>query len=158
MGDVEQIEGSGEAGDSRIALVVSRYNSFIVDRLLEGCLNTLMSAGVKRANVRLIKVPGAFEIPVAVKSVADRSNVDAIITLGAVIRGETPHFDIIANECARGIGSIAIKTGLPIIFGVLTVDNVDQAMDRSGDEESNKGSEAAQTALEMIGVLGQIAE
>ena len=158
MGDVEQIEGSGEVGDSRIALVVSRYNSFIVDRLLEGCLNTLTGAGVKRANVRLIKVPGAFEIPVAVKSVADRSNVDAIITLGAVIRGETPHFDIIANECARGIGSIAIKTGLPIIFGVLTVDNVDQAMDRSGDEESNKGSEAAQTALEMIGVLGQIAE
>ena len=158
MGDVEQIEGSGEVGDSRIALVVSRYNSFIVDRLLEGCLNTLMIAGVKRANIRLIKVPGAFEIPVAVKSVADRSNVDAIITLGAVIRGETPHFDIIANECARGIGSIAIETGLPIICGVLTVDNIDQAMDRSGDEESNKGSEAAQAALEMIGVLGQIAE
>ena len=157
MGDVEQIEGSGEVGDSRIALVVSRYNSFIVDRLLKGCLNTLMNAGIKRANVRLIKVPGAFEIPVAVKSVADQSNVDAIITLGAVIRGETLHFEIIASECARGIGSIAIESGIPIIFGVLTVNTVDQAMDRSGDEESNKGSEAAQAALEMISVLGQIA-
>ena len=157
MGDVEQIEGSGEVGDSRIALVVSRYNSFIVDRLLKSCLNTLMSAGIKRANVRLIKVPGAFEIPVAVKSVVDQSNVDAIITLGAVIRGETLHFEIIANECARGIGSIAIESGIPIIFGVLTVNTVDQAMDRSGDEESNKGSEAAQAALEMISVLGQIA-
>ncbi len=156
MGDVERIEGSGEVGDSRIALVVSRYNSFIVDRLLKGCLNTLTSAGIKRANVRLIKVPGAFEIPVTVKRVADRGKVDAIITLGAVIRGETPHFDIIANECARGIGSVAIETDLPIIFGVLTVDTVDQAMDRSGDEESNKGSEAAHTALEMISVLGQI--
>jgi 6,7-dimethyl-8-ribityllumazine synthase len=156
MGDIKQIEADGNVSDSRVALVVSRYNNFIVDRLLEGCINTLVSAGIKRANVRLIKVPGAFEIPVAVKRLADTEKVDAIITLGAIIRGETPHFDIIANECARGIGSIAIETGLPVIFGVLTVDNVEQAMDRSGDEESNKGSEAAQTAVEMISVLRQI--
>jgi 6,7-dimethyl-8-ribityllumazine synthase len=156
MSDIKQIEGDGKVSDSRIALVVSRYNYFIVDRLLEGCINTLVNAGIKRANIRLIKVPGAFEIPVTVKRLAETDTIDAIITLGAIIRGETPHFDIIANECARGIGSIAIETGLPVIFGVLTVDNVDQAMDRSGDEESNKGSEAAQTAVEMISVLRQI--
>ncbi len=156
MGDIEQIEGSGEIGESRITLVVSRYNSFVVDRLLEGCLGTLEHAGVNKDNIKLIKVPGAFEIPIVVKHVADQGKTDAIITLGAVIRGETPHFDIIANECVRGIGSIAIETGLPVIFGVLTVDTVEQAMDRSGNEESNKGSEAAQTALEMISVLAQI--
>ena len=156
MSDIKQIEADGNVSDSRVALVVSRYNNFIVDRLLEGCINTLVNAGIKRANIRLIMVPGAFEIPVAVKHLADSTKVDAIITLGAIIRGETPHFDIIANECARGIGSIAIETSLPVIFGVLTVDNVEQAMDRSGDEESNKGSEAAQTAVEMISVLRQI--
>jgi len=156
MSDIKQIEADGNVSDSRVALVVSRYNNFIVDRLLEGCINTLVNAGIKRANIRLIMVPGAFEIPVAVKRLADSTKVDAIITLGAIIRGETPHFDIIANECARGIGSIAIETSLPVIFGVLTVDNVEQAMDRSGDEESNKGSEAAQTAVEMISVLRQI--
>ncbi len=156
MSDIKQIEATGRVGDSRIALVVSRYNSSVVDRLLEGCINTLMSAGIKRANVSLVKVPGAFEIPVTVKRIADAGNVDAIITLGAVIRGETAHFEIIAAECARGIAAIAVETGLPVIFGVLTVDTIDQAMDRSGDEESNKGSEAAQTAMEMITVLGQI--
>jgi 6,7-dimethyl-8-ribityllumazine synthase len=156
MTDVIQLEGNGSVGDSRITLVVSRFNSFIVDRLLKACIGTLTEAGVKRANVRLIKVPGAVELPVAVKRVADVGEVDAIIALGAIIRGETPHFEIIANECARGLGSIAIEFTLPVIFGVLTVDTVDQAMDRSGEEESNKGNEAAQTALEMISVLRQI--
>ena len=156
MTDVIQLEGNGSVGDSRITLVVSRYNSFIVDRLLKACIDTLTEAGVKRANVRLIKVPGAVELPVAVKRVADVGEVDAIIALGAIIRGETSHFDIIANECARGLGSIAIEFTVPVVFGVLTVDTVDQAMDRSGEEESNKGSEAAQTALEMISVLRQI--
>lgn len=156
MSDIKQIEADGRVDNSQIALVVSRYNSFIVDRLLVACVRSLVTAGVKRANIKLIKVPGAFEIPVAVKQVVDQKNVDAVITLGAVIRGETPHFDIIATECARGIGRIAIDSGIPVIFGVLTVDNVDQAMDRSGDEASNKGSEAAQTAVEMISVLRQI--
>jgi len=156
MTDVIQLEGNGSVGDSRVTLVVSRFNSFIVDRLLKACIGTLTEAGVKRANVRLIKVPGAVELPVAVKRVADVGEVDAIIALGAIIRGETPHFEIIANECARGLGSIAIEFTVPVIFGVLTVDTVDQAMDRSGEEESNKGNEAAQTALEMISVLRQI--
>jgi len=156
MGDVESIEGREDIGDSRIALVVSRYNSFIVDRLVKGCFETLTKEGIKRANISMIKVPGAFEIPVAAKRIAEQARVDASNTLGAVIRGETSHFDIIAGECARGIGRVALDTGVPVVFGVLTVDNVDQAMDRSGNEESNKGCEAAQTALDMIGVLGQI--
>ncbi len=156
MSEIKIIEANGEVGDSRIALVVSRYNSFVVDRLLQGCIDSLISAGIEETNISLVKVPGAFEIPVAVGHIVDHVDVDAIITLGAVIRGETPHFDIIANECARGIGNIAIESGVPVIFGVLTVDTVDQAMDRSGDEESNKGSEAAQTAVDMISVLRQI--
>ena len=156
MSEIKKIEANGDVGDSRIALVVSRYNSFVVDRLLQGCIDTLISAGIEETNISLIEVPGAFEIPVTVGHIVDHVDVDAIIALGAVIRGETPHFDIIANECARGIGNIAIESGVPVIFGVLTVDTVDQAMDRSGDEESNKGSEAAQTAVDMISVLRQI--
>ena len=156
--NVNKIEAQAVVPNSRIAIVASRYNSFVVDRLLEGCLATLQAGGIDEKNITLVKVPGAFEIPVAVKALADKSGFHAIITLGAIIRGETPHFDIIADECTRGIGSIAIDSGLPVVFGVLTVDNVDQAMDRSGDEESNKGSEAALTALEMISVLGQIRE
>ena len=118
MTDVIQLEGNGSVGDSRITLVVSRFNSFIVDRLLKACITALTEAGVKRANVRLIKVPGAVELPVAVKRVADVGEVDAIIALGAIIRGETPHFEIIANECARGLGSIAIEFTVPVIFGL----------------------------------------
>ena len=156
MNDIKQILPGDSVPGSRVTLVVSRYNNFVVDRLLEGCLATLKSGGISEDNICLVQVPGAFEIPVAVKRVINSGEVDAVITLGAVIRGETPHFDIIANECARGIGSIAIETAVPVVFGVLTVDNVEQAMDRSGDEESNKGSEAAQTALDMLSVFSQI--
>lgn len=156
MSDMKKILPTEAVSNSRVTLVVSRYNNFVVDRLLEGCLATLKAGGIGEENMTLVQVPGAFEIPVAVKKVIDAGNVDAVITLGAVIRGETPHFDIIANECARGIGSIAIETAIPVVFGVLTVDNIDQAMDRSGDEESNKGSEAAQTALDMLSVFSQI--
>ncbi|NKB38661.1 MAG: 6,7-dimethyl-8-ribityllumazine synthase [Gammaproteobacteria bacterium] len=156
MTAINKIEAKSLVTGNRVAIVASRYNNFIVDRLLEGCLTTLKAGGIEDKNITLVTVPGAFEIPVAVKALADKTESDAIITLGAIIRGETPHFDIIAEECTRGIGSIAIDSGLPVVFGVLTVDNVEQAMDRSGAEESNKGSEAATTALEMISVLGQI--
>lgn len=156
MSDIRKIVPMDNIKDSRIALVVSRYNNFVVDRLLEGCLLTLKNGGINEQNITHVQVPGAFEIPVAVKHVINSGDVDAVITLGAVIRGETPHFDIIANECARGIGSISIETAVPVVFGVLTVDTVEQAMDRSGDEESNKGSEAAQTALDMLSVFSQI--
>lgn len=143
-------------GSVNIAIVASRFNNFIVDRLYDGAIRTLNSNGINNEAITVVKVPGAFEIPVAVQVLLDQNKFDAIITLGAIIRGETPHFDFISNECTRGIGQLAIDSGVPVIFGVLTVDNSEQAMDRAGDEESNKGSEAAAAALEMIGVLEKI--
>ena len=140
----------------KIAIVFSRFNKFIVDRLYNGAIRTLNSNGVDNDAITAIEVPGAFEIPVTVRTLIENKKFDAIITLGAIIRGETPHFDFISNECTRGIGQLAIESGVPIIFGVLTVDNSEQAMDRAGDEESNKGSEAAAAALEMVSVLKEI--
>ncbi len=140
----------------KIAIVASRFNSFIVDRLQQGALKCLENNNVSSDAITLIKVPGAFEIPVAVEAIIDKNEFDAVITLGAIIKGETPHFDYIANECTHGISQLAMNSGIPVIFGVLTVDNTDQAMDRAGDEESNKGYEAASAALEMIDVLRQI--
>jgi 6,7-dimethyl-8-ribityllumazine synthase len=142
--------------DVKIAIVASRFNSFIVDRLYDGAIKSLKANGVSDDAITIVKVPGAFEIPVAVKALLDQDKVDAVITLGAVIRGETPHFDFICNECSHGISQLAINSGIPVIFGVLTVDNTDQAMDRAGDEESNKGYEAASAALEMISVIKKI--
>jgi 6,7-dimethyl-8-ribityllumazine synthase len=143
-------------GDVKVAIVTSRFNSYVVDRLYDGALKSLKANGVKDDAITVVKVPGAFEIPVAVQNLLDKDEFDAVITLGAVIRGETPHFDFICNECAHGISQIAINSGVPVIFGVLTVDNSEQAMDRAGDEESNKGYEAANAALEMISVIKKI--
>ncbi len=143
-------------GIVKIAIVASRFNSFIVDRLYAGAIKTLKQNGVDDDAITVVKVPGAFEIPVAVQAILDKNEFNAVITLGAIIRGETPHFDFISNECTHGISQLAINSGVPVIFGVLTVDNAEQALDRAGDEESNKGSEAAAVALEMIGVLEKI--
>lgn len=157
MSDIKIIEQKGPCNEPvKIAIVASRFNSFIVDRLYDGAIKCLEVNGVNNDAITVVKVPGAFEIPVAVEALLDRNEYDAVITLGAIIRGETPHFDFIANECTRGISQLAMNSGIPIIFGVLTVENTDQAMDRAGDEESNKGYEAASAALEMIGVLKQI--
>lgn len=156
MKDINTIEGTHDVTDARIAIVASRYNKYIVERLLSGCVDTLVKAGISAEKITLVRVPGAFEIPVAVGRLADRDDFDAIIALGAVIRGETPHFEYICNECAHGLALIALQVDMPVIFGVLTVDTIGQAEDRSGDEESNKGCEAASTALEMIDVLRKI--
>ena len=142
--------------DIHIAIVASNFNRDIVDRLYNGAILTLEKKGVSEEEIEIIRVPGAFEIPVTVKSLLNKKQYDVIITLGVIIRGETPHFEYIANECAHGISQLAIKTGIPIIFGVLTVDNREQAMDRSGNGGKNKGVEAAETALTMIDVLGNI--
>ena len=144
------------ASDVNIAIVASRFNSFVVDRLYDGAIKSLGANGVSNESITVVKVPGAFEIPVAVKNLLDTNKFDAVITLGAVIRGETPHFDYICNECSHGISKLAMDSGVPVIFGVLTVDNTEQAMDRAGDEESNKGYEAASAALEMISVIKEI--
>lgn len=156
MGKVSVIEGSLDGSGCRIAIVAGRYNDYFVKRLLDGCVDTLTDAGVVPGDLSIIWVPGAFEIPVVAKSLAEAGKVDAIIALGAVIRGETAHFEYVAAECARGVSAVGIETGIPVIFGVLTVNDSQQALARSGNDEDNKGREAARTALEMIGILRRI--
>ncbi|MBI2994223.1 MAG: 6,7-dimethyl-8-ribityllumazine synthase [Gammaproteobacteria bacterium] len=157
MAEPEVIEADARAGDWRIGVVASRYNRQVVERLIAGCLRTLIGRGIRADRITIVRVPGAFEIPLAAKALADRRVADAIVTLGAIVRGETRHFDFIAAECARGVAGVATAAGVPVSFGVLTVDTIDQALDRSGDDESNKGSEAAAAALEMIGILRKLA-
>ena len=152
------IEAEGGVTAPQIAVVQSRYNSHIVDRLIDGCLSTLNAEGVGSESITIVKVPGAYEIPIAVQKLAEKKRYEAIITIGAIIRGETPHFDMIANSCSLSISNLAIEFNLPVIFGVLTVNTVQQAMDRSGEDESNKGSEAAKTALDMISVMRKLTD
>lgn len=151
------IEGNFAAEQKKFAIVVSRFNSFVVESLLEGAVDALKRHGmVKDDNITVIRVPGAYEIPVAVKRVAQKGEYDAIIALGAVIRGGTPHFDYVAGECNKGLAQVSLDFGLPVAFGVLTVDTIEQAIERSGTKAGNKGAEAALGALEMVNVLEQI--
>lgn len=147
------IEGDFSATTARFTIVVARFNSFVVESLLEGAVDTLVRHGVNDANITVVRVPGAFEMPVAVKKVAQKGESDAIITLGAVIRGGTPHFDYVAGECASGIAAVARETGIPVAFGVLTTDTIEQAIERSGTKAGNKGADAAMSALEMVSLL-----
>lgn len=140
----------------RIAVVCGRFNDLITNRLLGGTMTALEDAGVAESAIDVEWVPGAFEIPLAAKAFAETDAVDAVIALGAVIRGETGHYDFVAGECARGIQDAQLATGVPIVFGVLTVDTVDQAMERSEPGGDNKGGEAAQVALEMAALLTRI--
>jgi len=154
--DINLLQADGRIRGSRIAVISSRYNGYIVDRLVASCLKTLLARGIEKRDITHVRVPGAFEIPVAAGKLADRGSDDAIITLGAIIRGETPHFDLIARACTEGIAGTALACRIPVIFGVLTVETAEQALDRSGDDESNKGHEAALAALEMISIMRQI--
>lgn len=157
MTDMQIIEGSfTEAKGKRFALVVGRWNSFIVDSLVDGALDTLRRHGVPEKNITLVRCPGAFEIPLVVQKVAAQNKHDAIIALGAVIRGGTPHFEYVAGECTKGIAQVSLEHGIPISFGVLTVDSIEQAVERSGTKAGNKGAEAAMSALEMVSLLGRI--
>jgi 6,7-dimethyl-8-ribityllumazine synthase len=142
-----------DAAGLRFAIVVSRFNSFITDRLLEGAMEALTNCGAGANAVDVVRIPGAFEFPVAVRAVAAQRRHDAIVCLGAVIRGETPHFDFVAGEAARGIASASAETGLPIAFGILTTNTVEQAVDRAGGKSGNKGFDAAMTAIEMARLL-----
>jgi 6,7-dimethyl-8-ribityllumazine synthase len=153
MTDYRIISGSAKLDDAMIGIVVSRYNATVVERLLSACVVRLQQAGLAPDRLLVVEVPGAFEIPVAVQRLASNKNCDAVIALGAVIRGETPHFEYIAQECAHGLARVALDQEIPVIFGVLTVDNMEQALDRSGAEESNKGTEAAQTAIHMVHIM-----
>jgi 6,7-dimethyl-8-ribityllumazine synthase len=145
--------GTVDASGMRIGVVVSRFNDSISVRLLEGAVAALERHGAPAEDIVVAWVPGAFEIPIAAREMAANGGVDAVVCLGAVIRGETPHFDYVAGEAARGIASVHATTGVPATFGVLTVDTVEQAMDRAGGQYGNKGAEAAVAAIEMVSVL-----
>ncbi len=143
-------EGKLDADGIRVALVVSRFNSLFTDKLLEGALDCIRRHGGSEDNIAVSYVPGAFEIPYIASKLAASGNYDAVICLGAVIRGDTPHFDYIANESAKGIAHIAMQTGIPVIYGLVTADTLDQAIERSGTKAGNKGWDAAHAAIEMV--------
>lgn len=153
---VTYIEGDLQATGKKFGIIVSRFNSFISEKLLEGALDTLLRSGAEEGAIDVARVPGAFEIPIMAQKMAKSGSYDAIICLGAVIRGATSHYDLVANEAAKGIAQVGLDSGVPTIFGVLTTDTIEQAIERAGSKAGNKGSEAALTAIEMINLLGQI--
>lgn len=155
---MQMIEGQYTDADGRYAIVVGRFNQFVVDSLVEGAVDTLVRHGVDEDNITVVRVPGAYEIPLAAQAVAEKGDVDAIIALGAVIRGSTPHFDYVAGESASGLNKVQMDTGVPCSFGVLTVDTIEQAIERAGTKSGNKGAEASLVAIEMVSVLRQISE
>ena len=153
---MKQIEGDLVARGARIGIVLGRFNGFIGERLLEGALDTLTRHGVETTQIEVVRVPGAFEIPLALKLMAQSGKYDALIALGAVIRGSTPHFDYVAGECAKGLGQVMMANDLPVAFGVLTVDTIEQAIERAGTKAGNKGVDAALTAIEMINLVKKL--
>jgi 6,7-dimethyl-8-ribityllumazine synthase len=150
------IEGNLDASGLKFAVVCSRFNSFITERLLAGALDALKRSGAAEESIEVIKVPGAWELPLAAKALAARKRSDAIIALGAVIRGETPHFDHVAGQAASGLALVQLETGVPVAFGVLTTNTVEQAIDRAGGKSGNKGYDAAITAIEMADLLRRL--
>ena len=153
---VKTIEGDFSASTAKFALVVGRWNSFVVEHLLEGAIDALKRHGVSENNLTIVRTPGAFEIPLTVQKVAQQDSYDAIIALGAVIRGGTPHFEYVAGECVSGLSKVALEASIPVAFGVLTVDSIEQAIERAGTKAGNKGEEAALSALEMVSLLRNI--
>jgi 6,7-dimethyl-8-ribityllumazine synthase len=154
---IRTIEGQLHQGnEGRYAILVGRFNSFVVEHLLEGALDTLKRHGVNDEQVTIVRAPGAWELPVVAKKLAASGKYDAIIALGAVIRGGTAHFEFVAGECAKGLGVVGLDSGLPVIFGVLTTDSIEQSIERAGTKAGNKGSEAALTAIEMVNLLKAI--
>ncbi len=156
MSNIKVIEGDFSQSSGKYALIVSRWNSFVVESLKEGALDTLRRHGIKDENVVIYYAPGAFEFPLVAQKIAATKQYDAIIALGAVIRGGTPHFDYVAGECTKGLAQVGLQYGITVTFGVLTVDSIEQAIERSGTKAGNKGVEAASTALEMVSLLGRI--
>ena len=156
MSSVNTINGDFVSQGARFAIVAGRFNSFIVDHLINGAVDTLVRHGVEAKTIDVIQTPGAFEIPLAAQRLAATKQYDGIVALGCVIRGATPHFDYVAGECAKGIAAVALKFDMPISFGVLTVDSIDQAVERAGTKAGNKGAEAAMSALEMVSLLKRL--
>jgi len=154
----QQLETAQNAGGIRFAIIVGQYNSFITDRLLVGALDALKSHGADDESILVVRVPGSFEIPQAARKIAETVEYDAIICLGALLRGQTLHFELISNECARGIQDVAAEFGLPVTFGVITADTTEQALERAGERSQNKGWESALAAIEMANLFKKIAD
>ena len=153
---VKTIQGQLIAKGKKFGIIASRFNDFITNRLLEGCLDTLLRHGAKENEVQVVWVPGSFEIPVIAHRMAKSKKYDAIICLGTVIRGSTPHFDYIASEAAKGVAHVSFSTGVPAIFGVITADSIDQAIERAGTKDGNKGRDAAVSAIEMANLVDEV--
>ena len=155
--NIKVIEGNLIAtSKQRFGIVAGRFNELITSKLIGGAVDGLQRHGVAEANIDLVWVPGAYEIPLAAQKMAQSGKYDAVICLGAVIRGSTPHFDFVANEAAKGVAQVSLQTGLPVVFGVLTTDNIDQAIERAGTKAGNKGFDAAVTAIEMCNLMGAL--
>jgi 6,7-dimethyl-8-ribityllumazine synthase len=156
MTPIRIIEGDHLARDLRFAIVAARFNDYIVDSLIRGAIEALQRHGANEKQIELVRVPGAFEMPVAVRKLLAARRHDAVIALAAVIRGATPHFQYVAGECASGLSRVALESGVPIAFGVLTTDTIEQASERAGTKSGNKGAEAALTAVEMANLLRRL--
>ncbi|MBW1792637.1 MAG: 6,7-dimethyl-8-ribityllumazine synthase [Deltaproteobacteria bacterium] len=152
---VKYFEGHLQAEGKKFGIIVARFNSFIAEKLLDGAIDTLLRSGASDDDIEVARVPGAYEIPLVALKMAKTGRYDAVICLGVIIRGATPHFDFVANEAAKGIAQAGMDTGVPIIFGVLTTETIEQAIERAGSKAGNKGSECASAAVEMINLLGQ---
>ena len=150
------VEGQLSAEGFRFAIIASRFNDFISSKLMEGAVDALRRHGATEENVFLVKVPGAFEIPIVAKRLAQSGSYDAVVCIGAVIRGATPHFDYVAAEVSKGIANVALETAIPVTFGVLTTDNLEQAIERAGSKSGNKGFEAAMAAIEMVNLFKKL--
>ncbi|MCH7981665.1 MAG: 6,7-dimethyl-8-ribityllumazine synthase [Proteobacteria bacterium] len=153
MDKIKTIEGDLNVRDARFAIVAARFNDFIVESLIKGAVHCLRQHGTTDANIEIIRVPGAFEMPVVARKLAESHRYDGIIALGAVIRGGTPHFDFVAGECISGISAVARDTGVPIGFGILTTDTIEQAIERAGTKAGNKGAEATLAVIETVNLL-----
>jgi len=156
MSDVNRIEGDFNASGKRFALIAGRFNNFVVDHLVEGAIDCIVRHGGSAADIDLFYAPGAFELPLLAKRVAAKKSHHAVIALGAVIRGGTPHFDYVAGECTKGLATVSLEYDLPVAFGVLTVDTIEQAIERAGTKAGNKGVEAALSAIEMVNLLDNV--
>lgn len=156
MSAIKTVTGDLVVKDAKFCLVVSRFNSFIVDHLQEGAIDALVRHGAKQDDITVVKAPGAFELPMVVQRVAATKKFQAIIALGAVIRGGTPHFEYVAGECVKGIANISLQYDTPVCFGVLTVDTIEQAIERAGTKAGNKGVEAAMSAIEMVSLFDEL--
>jgi len=150
---VKTIEGQLTTQDEKFCIIISRFNEFIGSKLLSGAIDELTRHGVSKDNITVVWAPGAFEIPLLAQKVAKSGNYNAIITLGAIIKGATAHFDFVSSELSKGIAQVSLQTGVPVIFGVLTTDNLEQAIERAGTKAGNKGSDAAKAAIEMANLI-----